>query len=169
MAVLQPHNYSVTPWKTRGLLFWLVWTVVLLLILHNGKVSTRRILPVLSCFSYMYLKSIGAKKKQKITYEEGNRWFNIMPKVIITRKYDHRCGWGHSVVASHAGPVFNPGRVTFLAEVCPGFFLNCKQMSGNVAHIRPRVLYGHHISYKPYSSVYGRRRSLTLVVVHGRC
>ena len=40
------------------------------------------------------------------------------------------------------------------------------QMSGNLGHIRPRVSYGHHISSTPYSSVYGRRWSLTLPVVH---
>ena len=43
-----------------------------------------------------------------------------------------------------------------------------RQMSRNLGHIRPRVSYCHHILSKPYSSVYVRRRSLTIAVVHDR-
>ena len=42
-----------------------------------------------------------------------------------------------------------------------------RQMSGKLGHVRPRVSFGYHHS-KPYSSIYGRPRSLTLVVVSDR-
>ena len=67
-------------------------------------------------------------------------------------------------MTSHAaGPDSIPGRVNFVVEV----FLRdipstVRQMSGNFGHIRPQLSYGQHIS------VYGRRRSLTIAVVHGR-
>ena len=42
-----------------------------------------------------------------------------------------------------------------------------RQMSGDLDHIRTRVSFGHLNLRTPHSSVYRRRRSLTLAVVHG--
>ena len=73
-----------------------------------------------------------------------------------------------NIIASHgADPGPNPGWVNFLVEIFSRFFLwNLTKMSENLGHIRPRVSYDHHISSKPYSSVYGRWRSLAIYVVH---
>ena len=51
-----------------------------------------------------------------------------------------------NIVTSHvAGPGSITGRVIFLVEVFPEFFLNCKRNVRKLGHIRTRVSYGHHI------------------------
>ena len=75
----------------------------------------------------------------------------------------------NQIVASYpAGPGSIPGRVNFLVEVFLDFFLNCKT---NLKKCRPHSSPGitwPSLPSKPYSSVYGRRRSPTLSTVHGR-
>ena len=96
-----------------------------------------------------------------VTSSRKNGWMNFNYILVTHRLYFFRkkttsVVWGYRCCLSTSGPGFVP-RLRFF----PGFFLNC--------HIRPWVSFGHHNYLKPYSSVYGRRRSLTLFIVHARC
>ena len=75
---------------------------------------------------------------------------------------------GKCLVSHPADSVSIPGLIILLVGVLSVFFSTLRQMLGNLCHIRPRVLFGHYNHSRIYSSVYGRRRSLTLDVVHGR-
>ena len=61
-----------------------------------------------------------------------------------------------------------PGQVNYLNSIFLEFFLIRKTNVRNLGHIRPQESLGHHNYLKAYSSIYGRRQSLILVVVHGR-
>ena len=88
---------------------------------------------------------------------------------VFSLPLGHHCGLGiTSLLLSQRAQVRCPvGSISWL-RFFQGFPSTVKQMSGNMGHIRPRLSYGHHISFKHISSVYGRRRSLTIFVVHGR-
>ena len=103
----------------------------------------------------------------------GSDFFNTYSYILLDMSYqnnDRSPLWSRgNTVASHAVcPGSIPGRVSFLVEVFLGLSSTVRQMSGNLGHIRPWVSFGRHNHPKSYSSVYGRRRSLILDVVHGR-
>ena len=75
---------------------------------------------------------------------------------------------GKCLVSHPADSVSIPGLIILLVGVLSVFFSTLRQMSGNLGHFHSRVSFGHRYHPKPYSSIHGRRRSLTLDVVHGR-
>ena len=84
-------------------------------------------------------------------------------------KWDHRCGLGVTPLPlRQRARVQSPVGSIFWFRFLRGFSSTVRQMFGNLGHIHPRVSFGHHNHPKSCSSVYGRRRSLTLAVVHGR-
>ena len=72
-----------------------------------------------------------------------NPWFH----------FDQRC---NSLLLTQQARVRFLNRSVSWLRFFRGFPSTVRQMSGNLGHIRPRVPSVHHISSKPYSSVYGR-------------
>ena len=87
----------------------------------------------------------------------------------ISNRIDYRCDLEvTSLPHTQWGRVrFPVGSISWL-RFFRSFSQTVRQMSEYLGHIRPRVLFGHHNNSKPYSSVFGRRRSLTLDILHGR-
>ena len=80
---------------------------------------------------------------------------------------DHSCGLGvTSLPLTQRTRVRSPvGSISWLSFL-RSFPSTVLQMSGYLGHICPWLSYGHHISSIP--SVYGRRLSLNIAVLHGR-